>query len=122
MGKPVLFEGARFGRVTVISRYEKEFTTYSSDDGMESTKWWLMYEFKCDCGAVFELKVDDWQGKKHTPDCGCGIAEKSEGKKTLLVIVPASVAERVRIASRANGISQWLRDAITMKLDGGTKL
>lgn len=76
------------------------FTGYRTADrhltspGITESYTESMMGFSCKCGRVWEIKTNDFQGKRATPDCGCG-AGKKERKSIASYYLPIGLLERV---------------------------
>lgn len=112
--------GERFGRVTFVGSDVRKHR-YFDEDGLEHAGDRTFYKFKCDCGEKFEVMYVEWRGKRSTPDCGkCGLADRSEGRVTLIVAVKPDTAKKAKDTARGLGVgfSQWMRDCIQAGIDG----
>lgn len=111
--KPGLIIGMRWARIELVKIVEQWIDEFD-DAGSQDSVLRKVYVLKCDCGMLRKIPIAFWPGKRAVQDCGCGIAAMNEGKTTVLVSMPVSMAIAARMAarSRAVGLNQWIRDRI----------
>lgn len=123
MSIPVLDIGSSFYRVKCIG-IECRYMEIFDEDGVSQNVTRTFYIMQCDCGSEpFDIMKFNWKGQKHNPDCGCGLADMSEGRVSLIVQVTPALAMKVKLESRKRGLkaSQFIRSCMIAGVEGRIK-
>ena len=104
MPKSELEVGARWGHLEVIKE-GVERKTKGLGDGCTLTENATVYDARCTCGNVLRIWRDEWKGKKHLRDCGCGVSLDDGATVTMSVSVTLRLRRLIKKRAQEDRIS-----------------
>ena len=119
----------RWGQLEVIDMDFQEVTEHPYE-GITSTSNVIIAKLKCNCGKVFEIRRDQFPGKRRMKDCGCGIA-KTDGLCVMTAMsLPFSLMQTIKAfadketkSNKSRAMQILMRRGIQhYELETGTKI
>jgi hypothetical protein len=74
-----------------------------------------IYRLRCKCGEDFEIDSLQWEGKRRTSDCGCGISSDPRDMPVVIsVYVPLRLRDAIESCAREQRVSRnrWISDIL----------